>query len=51
MTGPVTVANEISRFLGVQDMTLVALTPMGYPDETPKVPSRRPDRVVYQGFE
>jgi nitroreductase len=51
MTGPVTVANEISRFLGVKDMTLVAITPMGYPDETPKVPPRRPDRVVYQGFE
>jgi nitroreductase len=51
MTGPVAVANEISRFLGVKDMTLVAITPMGYPDETPKVPPRRPDRVVYQGFE
>ncbi len=51
MTGPVTVANEISRFLGVQDMTLVAITPMGYPDETPRVPPRRPERVVYQGFE
>jgi nitroreductase len=50
MTGPVTVANEISRFLGVKDMTLVAITPMGYPDETPKVPPRKPDRVVYQGF-
>lgn len=51
MTGPVTVANEISRFLGVKDMTLVAITPMGYPDETPKVPPRRPDRVICQGFE
>jgi nitroreductase len=51
MTGPVTVANEISRFLGVKDMTLVAITPMGYPDETPKVPPRKPERVVYQGFE
>jgi nitroreductase len=50
MTGPVTVANEISRFLEVQDMTLVAITPMGYPDETPRVPPRRPERVVYQGF-
>ncbi len=50
MTGPVTVANEISRFLGVKDMTLVAITPMGYPDETPKVPPRKPERVVYQGF-
>jgi len=51
MTGPVTVANEISRFLGVKDMTLVAITPMGYPDETPKVPPRKPERAVYQGFE
>ncbi len=51
MTGPVYVANEINRFLGVEDMTLVALIPMGYPDETPRVPPRRPDRVVYQGFE
>jgi hypothetical protein len=51
MTGPVTVGEEISRFLGVKDMTLVAVIPMGYPDETPKVPPRRPDRVVYQGFD
>jgi nitroreductase len=42
---------KISRFLGVQDMTLVAITPMGYPDETPRVPPRRPERVVYHGFE
>ena len=51
MTGPVTVSEEISRFLGVKDMTLVAVIPMGYPDEIPKVPPRRPERVVYQGFE
>jgi len=50
MTGPVTVSEEISRFLGVKDMTLVAVIPMGYPDETPKIPPRRTDRVVYQGF-
>ena len=51
MTGPVTVSEEISRFLGVRDMTLVAVIPMGYPDEIPKVPPRRTERVVYQGFE
>jgi nitroreductase len=50
MTGPLYVAENISHFLGVEDMTLVAIIPMGYPDETPKVPHRRPDRVVYQGF-
>jgi nitroreductase len=50
MTGPVYVAEKINRFLGIENMTLVALIPMGYPDENPKVPPRRPDRVVYQGF-
>jgi nitroreductase len=47
MTGPVTVADEINRFLGTEDMTLVAVIPMGYPDETPKAPPRRTDMVVY----
>jgi len=51
MTGPVTVEQEISRFLGVKDMTLVAVIPMGYPDETPKIPPRRQGRVVFEGFE
>ncbi len=50
MTGPVYVTNQIDRFLGVTNMTLVAIIPLGYPDETPKVPPRRPDRVVYEGF-
>ena len=50
MTGPVYVAEKINRFLGIENMTLVAIIPMGYPDETPKVPPRRPERVVYQGF-
>ena len=50
MTGPLTVSEQINRFLGVDDMTLVAVIPMGYPAETPRVPPRRPDRVVYQGF-
>jgi nitroreductase len=50
MTGPVYVADQINRFLGVEDMTLVAIIPIGYPDETPKVPPRRPERVIFQGF-
>ena len=50
MTGPVHVADQINRFLGIENMTLVAIIPIGYPDETPKVPPRRPDRVIYQGF-
>ena len=50
MTGPVYVAEKINSFLGIENMTLVAIIPMGYPDETPKVPPRRPERVVYLGF-
>ena len=50
MTGPVHVEAQINKFLGVENLKLVAVIPMGYPDETPPVPLRRPDRVVYQGF-
>ncbi len=48
MTGPLYVAPEINRFLGVDNLNLVAAIPMGYPDETPRIPPRRPDRVVYR---
>lgn len=50
MTGPVAVETQISRYLGVDGLTLVAVIPMGYPDESPRIPPRRPDRVIYQGF-
>ena len=50
MTGPVFVAEEINRFLAVADLTLVAVIPVGYPDEAPPAPPRRSERVVYQGF-
>lgn len=50
MTGPVVLAQEFNRALGVQHATLVAVIPMGYPDQNPPVPPRRPDRVVYDGF-
>lgn len=50
MTGPVHVAAEINRYLGIEDLTLVAVIPIGYPDESPKPPPRRPERVVYLGF-
>jgi len=50
MTGPVHVANEINGFLGIRGKTLVAVIPMGYPDEFPPAPKRKPNRVVYEGF-
>ena len=29
---------------------VVALIPIGYPDESPPSPKRKPNRVVYEGF-
>ena len=50
MTGPVHVAQQINEFLDIGNKTLVAVIPMGYPDQSPPVPKRRPDRVVFEGF-
>jgi nitroreductase len=50
MTGPLHVADQINRFLGIGDKTLVAVIPMGYPDESPPAPKRKPGRVAYKGF-
>jgi nitroreductase len=50
MTGPVHVAEQINESLNVRDKELVAIITMGYPDESPPAPKRKPDRVVYEGF-
>jgi nitroreductase len=50
MTGPVHVKKKINAFLGVDDKDLVAVIPLGYPDELPPAPKRRPNRVRFIGF-
>jgi nitroreductase len=50
MTGPVHVAQQINEFLGIRDKTLAAVIPIGYPDQSPPVPPRKPNRVVCEGF-
>ncbi|MDY6987303.1 MAG: nitroreductase family protein [Thermodesulfobacteriota bacterium] len=50
MTGPVHVAQQIDEFLDIHNKTLVAVIPMGYPDQSPPAPKRRPGRVVFEGF-
>jgi nitroreductase len=50
MTGPVHVAQQINEFLGIDDETLVAVIPIGYPDESPRAPKRKANRIVYEGF-
>ena len=51
MTGPISHAEEFNRLLGIKDKNFVALITLGYPDETPKVPKRKPGRVRYIGFD
>jgi nitroreductase len=50
MTGPLHVAEKINAALDIRDKVLVAVIPIGYPDESPRPPKRRPDRMVYEGF-
>jgi nitroreductase len=50
MTGPVHVEKQINEFLGVNDKVLAAVIPLGYPDESPPAPKRKPNRVLFVGF-
>jgi len=42
---------EINALLGIEGRKLVAVVPLGYPDELPRVPPRRSGRVQWVGFE
>lgn len=50
MTGPVHVAKQINEFLGIRDKTLVAVIPMGYPDESPPAPETEAQSGRVRGF-
>jgi nitroreductase len=50
MTGPLHVADQINAFLDIQGKKLVAVIPMGYPDQSPPAPKRKPNRIVFEGF-
>jgi nitroreductase len=50
MTAPVHEAERINEALGISGKQLVAVVPMGYPDQSPPAPKRRSNRVVYEGF-
>ncbi|MZP29688.1 NAD(P)H-flavin oxidoreductase [Heliobacterium undosum] len=51
MTGPLHVADEVNERLGVAGQELVALITLGYPDQSPPAPPRKPGRVTWVGFE
>jgi nitroreductase len=41
---------DINKALGIEDKKLVCVLPIGYPDEAPRVPPRRDDRIEWIGF-
>ena len=41
---------EINALMGVEGKKLVAVVPLGYPDEAPRTPPRREERVQWVGF-
>ena len=41
---------EINALMGVEGRKLVAVLPVGYPDEAPRVPPRREGRMQWVGF-
>ncbi len=51
MTGPVNVSDDINRFFGVEGLELIAVIPVGYPDQSPPVPPRKEGRVEFMGFD
>ncbi|RMF95263.1 MAG: nitroreductase family protein [Candidatus Schekmanbacteria bacterium] len=51
MTGPVNVKEDIDKFFGVEGLELIAVIPIGYPDQSPPVPPRKEGRVEYIGFD
>ncbi len=50
MTGPLNMEEEFNRLLGIEGKKLVALITLGYPDEKPRIPPRRGEKVEYRGF-
>ncbi len=47
MTGPKYMEEEINKLVGMEDRELVALIPIGYPDQSPPAPPRKPGVVKW----
>ncbi len=47
MTGPKYVEKEISELLGKEGREIVAVIPIGYPDQSPPAPPRKPNVVTW----
>jgi nitroreductase len=42
---------EINKFVGFEGKKLVCAVPIGIPDEIPRTPPRRSDRIKWMGFD
>lgn len=51
MTGPTYLEREINELVGVENMKLQAVIPIGYPDIHPPIPKRKPGKVRWIGFD
>jgi nitroreductase len=51
MTGANYVAREINEFLGMEGKELVSVIPIGYPDQSPPAPPRKPGVIRWVGFQ
>jgi two-component system, sensor histidine kinase and response regulator len=49
-TGAIYLADEISAYLGTDDLVLLALIPIGHPDQAPRPRPRDRDLVHWHGF-
>ncbi|MFA4885357.1 MAG: nitroreductase family protein [Desulfotomaculaceae bacterium] len=51
MTAPKNAEDQINKAMGIADQELVALIPIGYPDQSPPAPPRKADKIHWIGFE
>lgn len=47
MTAPKWVEEKFLSYLGLQDLELAAITPIGYPAAVPRKPMRKPNQIIW----
>ena len=50
MTAPKNAEDQINNAMGIADQELVAIIPIGYPDQSPPAPPRKADKIHWIGF-
>ena len=50
MTAMKHVEDQINEEMGITDRELISVIPIGYPDESPRAPKRKSDKIRWVGF-